>query len=96
MKRVIATPFPDPVLLGPKDLGLAIKSARTSNGLTQLDAALSLGISKQTLIDLEKGSGTVSLGTAMNAARQLGVVMLVAPSQQTSRILRLLRQANSQ
>jgi len=74
-------PFPvEPTLRQPSDLGAAIRSARTSARMTLAEAAAGLGISKQTLQDLERGTGTVGVGIALNAATQLGVALFMVPS----------------
>lgn len=81
MKKVIPTAFPlDPEVLSPSHLGAAIKAARTATKMTLIEAALSLGIAKQTLADLERGKPTVSLGIALTCARELGVTIYVVPS----------------
>jgi transcriptional regulator with XRE-family HTH domain len=89
MKNVVPRPFPsEPLLQQPAEFGAAIRSARTSAGLTLEDAAAGLGISKQTLLNLERGKGTVSLGTALDAAVQLGVALFMAPSNRRELIRR--------
>jgi len=81
MRRVVATPFPeDPVVADAVAFGTAVRSARTTAGLTLADAALSLGIAKQTLSDLETGRAAVGLPLALKVARELGVVLFVAPA----------------
>jgi DNA-binding XRE family transcriptional regulator len=63
MKRVIPTNFPDdPFLDSPATLGAAIRAARTQAGLRQEDAALSIGVALQTLVDIERGKAGVSIG----------------------------------
>src|SRR5260370_12424384 len=66
MKRVIAQTFPtNPSLRTPVDLGAALRSARTTAGLSLDDAALGLGISKKTLLNLERGAPSVPIRTAL-------------------------------
>lgn len=81
MKRVV--PFPPPTdawAPDPATFGQAIRAARTAAGLTLIDAAATLGISKQTLGDLEKATGSVGLATALRVAKELGVgVFVVQP-----------------
>ncbi len=82
MKKVIPTLFPlDPEVLSPSHLGGAIKAARTATKMTLVEAALSLGIAKQTLADVERGKPTVGLGVALTCARELGVTLYVIPSE---------------
>ena len=79
MKRVVPTPFPaDPLVSDAAVLGAAIRSARTGAGMTIDQAAASIGISKQTLSDLETSGATVGLGIALRVARELGVALFVA------------------
>ena len=81
MRRVVPKPFPtEPSLREPAELGRAVRAARTESGLTIEQAARGLGIAKQTLSDLEQGAPTVSLGTALHAATQLGVALFMAPA----------------
>jgi DNA-binding XRE family transcriptional regulator len=49
--------------------------------MTLETAALTLGIAKQTLSDIELGKPTVSLGNAMLAANGLGVAMFAVPAE---------------
>jgi transcriptional regulator with XRE-family HTH domain len=80
-------PFPtEPLLQEPAEFGAAIRAARTRAGLTLVDAALSLGMTKQTLGDLERGKPTVAFGTALRVASQLGVSLFMAPSEIRERV----------
>lgn len=81
MKRVVPTPAPtDPWMQDPVPFGQAIRAARTGAGLTLVEAAATMGISKQTLSDLEKATGSVGLAIALRIARELGVgVFTVQP-----------------
>ena len=81
MRTVTPKPFPlDPELRSAKQLGVAIRAARTQAGLTLTDAALTLGVAKQTLSDLELGKPSVGLGLALEIATGLGVALFMAPS----------------
>lgn len=83
MKRVVPSPPPtDPLTLDPPSFGQAIRAARTAAGMTLVDAAAMMGVSKQTLSDLEKATGSVGLAIALKVARELGVgVFAVQPTQ---------------
>lgn len=83
MKRVVPTPAPtDPWMHDPASFGQAIRAARTAAGMTLVDAASALAVSKQTLSDLEKATGSVGLAIALRIARELGVgVFAVQPAQ---------------
>ena len=90
MKRVVATPLPsDPFVSDARVLGAAVRAARTAAGLTGEDAALIIGVAKQTLSDLEAGKDTVSLGLVLRITRELGVALFVAPAEQRERFRRV-------
>jgi transcriptional regulator with XRE-family HTH domain len=92
MRRVVPTPFPaDPWADEPAVLGAAIRSARTQAGMTQGEAALALGISRDVLSDLERGKAAVALGTALRVAATLGVGVLITPSEQRERARTMIR-----
>lgn len=92
MRRVVPTLFPaDPLARDALALGAAIRAARTRARLTRAQAALSLGISADTLADLERGKPTVALGTALAAATALGVGVFIAPAEQRERVRSLIR-----
>ncbi len=94
MKRVTPTPFPsDPLVREPGQLGEAIRAARTSAALSRVEAAAALGISKQTLTDLERGKPTVAVGTALRVAHELGVSIFIAPAQHRERVRRAVLEA---
>jgi len=97
MKRVVPSPSPsDPLTSDPTSFGQAIRAARTAAGMTLVDAAATIGVSKQTLSDLEKGTGSVGLVIALRAARELGVgVFAVQPTQREAARQALLDQASS-
>lgn len=97
MRRVIPTAFPpDPLCSDAASLGAAIRAARTSSGLTLVEAAMVLGISKQTLSDLETGTGTVNLATALRAAHELGVSVFAVGSEHREPVRRLILQETSE
>ena len=82
--------------LDPKSFGQAIRAARTAAGMTMVDAAAMMGVSKQTLSDLEKATGSVGLAIALRVARELGVgVFAVQPTQREAARLALRTQAQS-
>jgi DNA-binding XRE family transcriptional regulator len=58
--------------------------------LTVEDAALSIGVAKQTLSDLEAGKESVGLGLVLRITRDLGVALFVAPAAQRERFRRML------
>lgn len=81
MRRVVPTPIPDdPLVADAHALGAAVRAARTASGMTLADAAMSVGISKQTLSDLETAKASVGLALALRVARELGVVVFAVPA----------------
>src|SRR5260370_20297992 len=83
MKRVIAQSFPtNPSLRTPVDLGAALRSARTTAGLSLDEAALGLWISEKTLLNLEQRAPSVAIWCAPPAAAQLGVPPFLVPGTQ--------------
>jgi len=91
MKRVIPTAFPaDPCLDNPATLGAAIRAARTQAGMRQVDAALSIGVALQTLVDIETGQPGVSIGKILQVAQGLGVSLFVLPPSQRDNARRRL------
>jgi len=91
MKTIKPTAFPvESELATAQPLGAAVRAARTQAGLTLDQAASALGVAKQTLQDLEHGRGTVSVGFAIRAARELGITLFVARSADKERIRRTI------
>lgn len=83
MKRVVPTPFPvDPYIESPAVLGAAIRSARTQAGIRLEDAAMTIGVSLQTLVDIEAGKPGVSIGKILQVSQGLGVSLFVIPQSQ--------------
>src|ERR1700722_18472410 len=94
MKMVKKVEFPAQLQMSSaKELGIALRSARTGAGFTLANAAQALGISKQTLSDLELGTGTVTLALAFQALNALGVCLFAVPARETSRARRALKGA---
>lgn len=92
MKRVVKVPFPsDPLIADSKMLGTAIRAGRTEQGLTIEEAAMTIGIAKQTLSDIEAGKPSVSLGLVLKVAGELGISLFIAPARDRDRIQRLIR-----
>ena len=92
MKRVVKVPFPsDPLIADSKMLGAAIRAGRTEQGLTIEEAAMTIGVAKQTLSDIEAGKPSVSLGLVLKVAGELGISLFIAPARDRDRIQRLIR-----
>lgn len=91
MRRVVPTQFPtDPLVKDAASFGAAIRAARTAAGMTLADAATTLGISKQTLSDLEKATASVGLSIALKVARELGVAVFAAPAADREPVRRII------
>ena len=93
MRRVVPLPFPtDPFVTDAAKLGAAIRAARSNAGMSLVDAALALGISKQTLSDLETAKSSVGLGTALRVAREMGVALFAVPAGEREIVRRAIVQ----
>lgn len=57
----------------PGQLGFAVRSARKAYGLTQEELAGIAGVSDRTVRAIERGRGTVALGTVVRVARHVGL-----------------------
>jgi transcriptional regulator with XRE-family HTH domain len=91
MKTVKKIEFPTQLQMrSAKELGVSVRAARTTAGFTLASAAQALGVSKQTLSDLELGTGTVTLGIAFHVLNSLGVSLFAAPARESTRVRRAL------
>lgn len=66
-----------PIIQTPKELGLAIRSRRKELGWDQATLAKQVGVTRQWVIDIEKGKPRAELGLAMRALRVLGLSLNV-------------------
>lgn len=57
-------------------LGQMIKSARIERGISQLDLASRLNVSRYTVMSIEKGDPKVSVGVSFEAAYIVGIPLL--------------------
>jgi transcriptional regulator with XRE-family HTH domain len=73
-----------------KAFGASIRAARRGANMTLAEAALLLGVARQTLTNLETAKSSVSLETALRAAREFGVSILAVPGGQRERVRRAL------
>lgn len=97
-KRVVPSAFPAPLVTTPEQFGAAVRAARTASGVTLEEAAVALGVAKQTLQSLERGTSSVGLALALRIAQAFGVAVLVAPASRRhtlEKVLRLETQASS-
>ena len=63
----------------PRDLGAAIRQARSDRGLTQAALASQAGVSRPWLSDLERGKTTVETGRVMAVLDALGLAISLVP-----------------
>lgn len=77
MLSAIATPAKtDPALVG---LGARLREARTRRGLSQAQLASLAGLTRLRVIDIERGSASVSMGAYAQVARGLGLQLTLEP-----------------
>ncbi|MES2530074.1 MAG: helix-turn-helix transcriptional regulator [Pseudomonadota bacterium] len=80
----------DPLVADAAAFGAAVRAARTGSGMSLADAALLLGIGKQTLSDLETARASVGLATALKVGRELGVAVFAVPAHDREWVRRLV------
>jgi transcriptional regulator with XRE-family HTH domain len=96
MKRVVKISFPkESCIDGPLSLGKAIRAARTGQGMSIEEAAMLLGLAKQTLCNIEAGKLTVAFGIVMHVANELGVSLFMAPATERDRIRHLIHSTST-
>jgi len=66
-----------PIIQTPKELGLAIRSRRKELGWDQATLAKQVGVTRQWVIEIEKGKPRAELGLALRALRVLGLSLNV-------------------
>lgn len=69
-----------PILQNAKELGLAIRSRRKELGWDQATLAKHVGVTRQWVIEIEKGKPRAELALAMRALRVLGLSLMVEAS----------------
>ncbi|MCA3902629.1 MULTISPECIES: helix-turn-helix domain-containing protein [Vibrionaceae] len=81
-KKVKAIPSPDlSQAFTPTLLGEVVRAKRTQSKVTQQDAALLCGVSKQTYIKIEQGSSDIKLTSLMKVISALGIKISILPWQ---------------
>ena len=74
MRTIVPTPFPEHLAVtSPEQLGQLLRAVRTATGMTLEETALAVPVAKQTLQNLERGTGTVSLSLAFKVLGGLGI-----------------------
>ncbi|MFV1984590.1 MAG: helix-turn-helix transcriptional regulator [Thiohalomonadales bacterium] len=69
-----------------KTLGAMIKAARLEQAYSQSDLAHRLGVSRYTVMALEKGDASVAIGTMFEACTIIGIPLL---AENTTKLLNL-------
>ena len=83
MVKIVPAPAPvDPAVSDARSFGAMIRAARTACGMSLDHAALAMGLSKQTLHDLETAKASVGLFTALRVADELGVSLFAVTSDE--------------
>lgn len=74
MRKLTPTPFPEHATIDSAEgIGKLVRAVRTAAGMTLEETALAIRVAKQTLQNLENGTGTVSLALAFKVLTGLGI-----------------------
>lgn len=73
MRTLKPTSFPDREVTSSEDMGKLVRAVRTTAGMTLEETAFTVGVAKQTLQNLENGTGTVSLALVFKVLAGLGI-----------------------
>lgn len=68
-----------------RDVGALVRSARRDRGLTQAELASLVGVGREWVVRLEKGSPRVEAQKVLDVLSALGLVLDVSPSNQAPR-----------
>ncbi len=83
-RTVKPTAIPESYIISdPLSLGMFIRAKRTTDGLNIHDAAALCNVSVDTLGNLEKGTGTVSLEKAFHIMKMFGIELRVEPWEES-------------
>jgi transcriptional regulator with XRE-family HTH domain len=69
-----------------KTLGAMIKAARLERGMSQAELSERLGVSRYTVIALEKGEPKVGVGTVFEAATIVGIPLLAGDQGELNKL----------
>ena len=72
-----------PIVQTPKELGLAIRARRKELGWDQATLAAQVGVTRQWVIEMEKGKPRVELDLALRALRALGLFLSTETKRRT-------------
>ena len=59
------------------DIGRQIRQDRKRRGMTQADFAMSVGVGRRFIIDLERGKETIEVGKMLNVLVQAGFIVRI-------------------
>lgn len=91
MRTVVPIDPPiDPLVEDAVALGAAVRSARTRAGIPLVEAAEAMGMSRQTLINIELGQGGVSLSTVLRVTREMGISVFAVPAVERESVRRTI------
>lgn len=65
----------------PNDLGAAIRHHRRQRGLDQQALARRIGVSRQWVIEIEKGKPRAEIGLVLRALHALGIALSITSAQ---------------
>ena len=91
-----ASPPEDPLIATPAELGKTIRAARRATKMSIAEAAMQLGIAKQTLSNLETAKGAVGIDTVMRVAKEFGVSLFAVPAADRELVRRAIKQIRSE
>ena len=63
------------------EIGALLRAERASRALSQAEMAARLGVSRQTLVNLEAGAEGTAAGTLLRILTDLGIVLIALPAQ---------------
>jgi len=69
-----------------KTLGAMVKAARLERGMSQAELSERLGVSRYTVIALEKGEPKVGVGTMFEAATIVGIPLLASDQDELNKL----------
>lgn len=91
MRTVVPIDPPvDPLVEDALALGAAVRSARTRARIPLVEAAEAMGMSRQTLINIETGQGGVSLATVLRVTREMGISVFAVPAVERESVRRTI------
>jgi len=74
MSRPLAVPLPPEVQASLRDLGSRVRKARLRRNMTIEDLASKIGVHRDTVSAVERGSQNVSIGAVMGALWAMGLL----------------------